>query len=72
MVGPLVFLALDLMRMDQRRVVVLVQVVARAMLELAEHAARVVMSHVIVVVGMNDCSTRMLLVAAKVRREVRE
>jgi len=61
MVGPLVFLALALMRMDQRRVVVLVHVVARAMLELAEHAARVVMSHVIVVVGMNDSGMRMLM-----------
>jgi len=58
MIGPLVFL-LALMRMDQRRVVVLVQP------ELAEHAARLVMNHVIVVVGMNDSGMRMrmLLVA---------
>ena len=59
MVGPLLFLALFLMRMDQRRVLVLVR------LELAEHAARLVMNHVIVVVGMNDSGMRMrmLLVA---------
>jgi hypothetical protein len=42
-----------LVRMDQHRVIVLVQVIRRAVLELADRAIRVVMRHVPVVVAVD-------------------
>jgi hypothetical protein len=61
MIRPLVFLALAFVRMHERRVVVLMHVVAGAVLEFAEHAAGVVVGHVVVVVGVNQRAMRMLV-----------
>src|SRR5207248_11734461 len=53
-IAALVVLAPVAMGVDERCVVVLVLVIRRSVLELAEHAAGVVMRHVIVVVGVDD------------------
>jgi hypothetical protein len=60
-VGLFFLWALALMGVDEWGVVVLVYVVPGAVLELAERAARVVMAHVIVIVGVNHSRMRMLM-----------
>jgi hypothetical protein len=52
-VGSLVVLGLTGVTVDERRVVVLVKVVPRAVLELAEYTTGVVVRDVIMVVGVN-------------------
>jgi hypothetical protein len=53
-IGALVALIAILVRVHERRMVVLVLVVLASMVELAEHGAGVVVSHVVVVVRMHD------------------
>jgi hypothetical protein len=54
MVCLLVGLAAVAMRVDELGMVVLVEVIVAAVLELAERALTVVVGHVIVVVGVDD------------------
>jgi len=57
----LVFLGPPTVGVEDRGMVVFVDVVAAAMLELAQRATRVVVGYVVVVMGMNDARMRMLV-----------
>jgi hypothetical protein len=61
-VVALVVLAPAAMGMDERGVVVLVLVIVGSVLELSEHAARVVVGDVIVVMSVSDGCMRVLVV----------
>jgi hypothetical protein len=61
MVCLLVGLAAVVMGVDEQDMVVLVEMVVAAVLELAERAVTVVVGHVIVVVGVDDSVMRVLV-----------